>query len=272
MVKLPEQKTTLSEIERVGETSIKLRPYLGMSQLGHECNRYLWYSFRWAYGGFISARKNRLYNRGHHEEPIIYKILESIGLIVWGDQTEIQAVYGHCKGHCDGIVRGVIEAPKTNHLLEIKTMGDKYFKDTQKNGLKITYPVYYGQMQVYMHGLGLIRGLFIAINKNDDDLYIERIYYDKEYAEMLLQKAEGIIIANKPPEKAFRPTWWKCKNCDARGICHQNETPQENCRTCEQIQILKKGKWKCNEYNLSLSTEQQRLGCDNYDVLHTLLN
>jgi hypothetical protein len=271
MVELSGPKTTLSEIERVGQSPIKLRPYLGMSQIGHSCERYLWYSFHWAYGGIVSARMNRLYSRGDREEPAIYKILEDIGLIVWGTQTEFIEVYGHCKGHCDGVARGVIEAPKTNHVLEIKTMADKYFKDIQKNGLKLSKPVYYSQMQIYMKCLNLNRGLFIAVNKNDDDLYIERVYYDKEHAQMLLKKATDIIISNKPPTKKFKPTWYECGYCDARGICHQNVPVQINCRTCEFVNILNDGKWGCNDYKINLSTSQQRLGCDKYEILNTLI-
>ena len=99
-----------------GEVILRPRPQLGMSQLGNECSRYLWYQFRWGYIDKTSKRMIRLWDRGHREEPEIIKALNEIGIEVWGDQTEMVAGHGHIKGHCDGICIGVIEAPKTEHL------------------------------------------------------------------------------------------------------------------------------------------------------------
>ena len=46
-------------------------------------------------------------------------------------------------------------------------------------------------MQIYMHLLGLKRALYLAKNKNTDELYSERIKYDKAEAERLLLKARA---------------------------------------------------------------------------------
>ena len=125
------RKTTLSLLEEA-EYQEEHRPYLGMSELGHPCNTYLWLRFRWAFTEKIPARMHRLFNRGHREEIEIIHDLERIGYTIISTQKEFVAGFGHIKGHCDGEVLGVIEAPKTVHILELKTMNDKYFKEILK--------------------------------------------------------------------------------------------------------------------------------------------
>lgn len=250
----------------------KPRPYLGMSQLGHSCERYLWYSFRWCFNDIISNRIQRLFNRGHREEPAIVETLAKVGVRVYGDQTECVAIHGHCKGHCDGIAIGVLEAPMTEHLAEFKTMNDKAFKEVCKKGAKASKPVYYVQMQLYMYKLKLTRALFVAVNKNDDSMYIERIELDKDTAEYYFNRGESIILTDKPPERKenFKPTWFECKWCSAKDICHNKEKVNMNCRTCKYGDILPGGIWACSKYDMTLATEQQRQGCSKYEQLETL--
>lgn len=267
---IKKQNTTAAKLDELTKDA-ELRPYLGMSKLGHSCERYLWYSFRWCYHREISARMKRLFKRGHREEPAMIYELEQIGIRVWGDQTEITMAHGHSKGHNDGICLGVIEAPATNHLFEAKTMSDKYFKQTKKDGVQKTKPVYYAQMQIYMHKLSLTRALFMAVNKNDDEYYLERVKYDEGFANDLERKAERIIISEEPPDKAFSPTWFECKFCDARNVCHKGLTPHVTCRSCRYCDILPEGKWSCQMYDdLLLHTEQQKMACDKYELLNCL--
>jgi len=263
------KKTTAQTIE---ENLIvqQHRPYLGISQIGHHCERYLWYAFRWCFTESITPRLNRLFQRGHNEEPLIAETLSNIGIKIWGDQTEVVFAYGHGKGHNDGICSGVIEAPKTDHLLEDKTMNDKSFKDTCKQGVKASKPQYFTQCQLYMKFLKLTRTLFVAVNKNDDSMYIERIKYDKEFADKAEKKAEEIILSEEPPKKRFQPSWYQCKWCAANKICHGTNPVDENCRTCQNCDILPDGEWECNLHKIKLSTGQQRIGCNKYYVLNCL--
>lgn len=264
MVKIiTSQPTTLEKIESPTYQQEK-RSYLGMSQIGHECSRYLWYHFRWAYQAEFPARMIRLFNRGHREEPEVIKELEKIGITCHSMQAEFVAGWGHIKGHCDGMCDGVIEAPKTTHLLEIKTMSDKYFKEMVKKGCKAAKPIYYGQCQVGMHGYSLKRALFIAVNKNDDSWYIERIRYNKDEAKELIAKGEGIILSDVPPIKVYKPTWYLCKFCDARFVCHYNSAFDVTCRTCKHVSIEKFGKWVCGDTGLELDEDAQKAACELY--------
>jgi len=262
--------TTAQAIMELTSTS-ELRPYLGASQIGHSCERYLWYSFRWCFSEELSERQLRLFSRGHREEPVIIEMLNRVGITVYGEQDGITFAHGHGAGHRDGECIGVVESPKVPHLLECKTMNDKNFKDVCKQGVKVSKPVYYAQCQIYMKGYKLTRTLFVAVNKNDDSVYIERIKYDKGYAEMLMDKAEKVILSELPPSKMFEPTWYECKWCSAKKICHGSDPVAVTCRTCRHVDILPQGKWTCQKNDdVALSTEQQRLACPSYKVIEGL--
>jgi len=257
------KERTIDLIEDLTLTQ-ELRPYLGVSQLGHSCPRFLWYSFRWCYLETFSARLGRLFSRGHREEDTITEILQKIGYIVYGQQRECVFLYGHGQGHIDGLVRNVIEAPKTPHLLEVKTMNDKNFKELCKNGVRVFKPIYFSQCQLYMNFFKLQRTLFVAINKNDDSIYIERIRFEKHVSEKLLKRAQEVILSEKPPLRPFNSTWYECRWCSANHICHKNHEIERNCRTCSSIDMLNDGIWECSKYEIELTTSQQRLGCKNY--------
>lgn len=269
MVKIVRTKKTTLDAINNGHVLQEHRPYLGMSMLAHPCERYLWYTFRWCYQSFISYRMQRLFNRGHDEEEKVIQLLKDVGIHVYGEQDEAVDCFGHVKGHRDGACKNVIEAPKTDHLLEIKTMNDTYFKNIVKVGLLNAKPVYYGQCYMYMYEFNLKRTLFIAVNKNDDNIYIERLRFEDNYTlpKMLLEKAESIILSEFPPDKKYKPTWYECKYCDAKDICHFSHPVEINCRTCQQLDLMKEGLWSCNFHGQLRSTEEQRVACPSYEPM-----
>jgi len=268
MADLTELYKTTKYLIDSGDVVCEHRPYLGMSQLGHECSRYLWYGFHWAYEERISKRVKRLFQVGHDYEPTVYKLLENLGYEVSDSQLDFGYCFGHVRGHIDGTVKGVVEAPKTTHLLEIKTMNDSSFKSCIKKGVQKDKPVYYAQMQLYMYFGKFTRALFFAYNKNDSSIHIERIHFDKACTEDLLRKADSILMSAYPPPRAFSTkTFYMCKWCSARDVCW-NEAPMEkNCRTCKHSGPAHEGKWECELYNGIIPLDFQRIGCDAYQEL-----
>ena len=254
-----------------GEVVLVHRPYLGMSELGNECNRYLWYSFRWAYTETTSKRMQRLWDRGHREEPVLLDLLKSVGVRIESEQNEYVDCAGHVKGHSDGVITGVIEAPKTRHIFESKALADKYFRQLCKDKLQKYSSVYYGQVQLYMHYEKCTRALFIAVNKNDDNLYIERIHYDKAYAKDLIFKGTCIVLDETPPPRAYpEPTFFKCKWCDAKEQCWKDKPLDRNCRTCIYSTPGEEGKWICDTpdfITIEIPPAIQKVGCGNYKAI-----
>ncbi|MDP8228358.1 MAG: hypothetical protein P9M15_02770, partial [Candidatus Electryoneaceae bacterium] len=110
------------------------RSHLGGSIIGRECERELWYSFRWCTVPQYSGRVLRLFETGQLAEERFIENLRSVGVEVHDQDEETGMQYGftdfggHFAGSIDGVALGIIEAPKTWHLLEFKTYNDKRFK------------------------------------------------------------------------------------------------------------------------------------------------
>ena len=284
MVALPEeQHTTLKLVERATEeaqASGAGRAHLGASLIGDECQKKLWLTFRWASQTKHPARLLRLFNRGAREEEVFNFLLRQAGLSVWdvdpdtNQQWRVEAVGGHFGGSLDGVVQGLVEAPKTPHVSEQKTHNEKSFKNVRDKGVKEAKPEHYAQMQTYMHLMGLERALYQAVNKNDDELYYERVKYDKQAAEGLLAKAERIITSDLPPQGiSHDPAFFKCKYCDQSSVCHGNRIPQANCRTCcfSTPELDGDARWSCSKHQKDLGHEDQRLGCEQHLFIPNLL-
>jgi hypothetical protein len=255
------------------------RTHLGASLIGRECSRELWYSFRWAIAPGFEGRMLRLFERGDREEAWLAEELRAIGVDLHtedetGAQFRVAFWNGHFSGSCDGAGLGFPEAPKTWHLFEAKTINLKGFGILQSKGVKEAKPEHYAQMQVYMHGLKLKRAFYVAVCKNDDHIYTERIHYVKAEAEAFVAKAATIIGSNEPLSKINEdPTWWKCKFCDARPICHLGEVDrlERNCRTCASATPQQEGGWYCDLHQRLLSSDEQRAGCDSHLFIPALL-
>lgn len=261
----------------------ELRPYLGMSGIGHSCDLAIWFGFRWATKSQHEARVERIFRRGDLEEARIIADLKSVGVEVYRpgsngehielfgtedeEQEELVGFAGHAKGHTDGRCLGIIEAPKTPHLLEMKTANSKNFKKYIGTTLKVANPVYYGQVQRYMESAKLTRTMFIVTNKDDESRHSERVYFDKDLAADLVRKESDIILSMEPPEKRFAKSWYECRYCNHKKVCHYEGIPAKSCRTCEHIELCNAGVWKCDRTSAILSYGEQLTGCDKYSRL-----
>ena len=210
------------------------RPLLGASEIGAQCERALWYSYHHCKLPAFSGRMLRLFETGKREEERIIRELRQAGVYVRdlgndGNQIRFEMFGGKFAGSIDGIVLGIPEAPKTPHLLEIKTANDKSFKQMLKNGVEHSKHQHYCQMQVYMGAFNLTRALYIVVNKNDDSIYSERIEFHKPTYDLLINKAERIVTSDAPLER-FES--FECKWCEYQKICNWEEMPRVCCRTC----------------------------------------
>lgn len=271
MAKLPEPahtRTTADAILKHYEKQAQNnRPHLGASEIGKPCDRALWYSFRWSTEKKFDGRMLRLFNRGFREETQFIEELKSIGVEVHthdenGKQFNFQAFGGHFSGSCDGVARGLPEAPKSWAILEFKTHSSKSFTELVKKGVEDAKPEHYAQMQIYMGLAQLERALYLAVNKDTDELHSEWIHFNKEAFDILLERAERIIKSPTPLEKLSNdPAWFQCKFCEHSAICHQNVVPKKNCRTCAFSTPEDDGTWSCGYHKRKLSIQDQRLGC-----------
>lgn len=273
MAKLPQPiSPTLDAIYRSYEETADRshRTYLGISAIGNECERALWYAFRWAHEpGRLDGRKLRLFETGHREEARMLDDLERAGATIYrvdpdtGNQWAVAALGGHLRGHMDGQGEGFAEAPKTRHVLEFKTHNEKSFKALIKDGVRHSKPAHFAQMQLYMHYSGLTRAFYMAHNKNTDELHVERIEYSAPDALRLVAKAERIINSQEPPPKLHEDPAAKmaflCNYCLAFNVCHSGKFAERNCRTCLHSTPVEGG-WSCARFH-GIDDTMQKLGC-----------
>ena len=245
------------------------RPHLGCSTLGHHCDRWLWLSFRWAVVEKFDGRILRLFRRGHLEEPQIISDLRSIGIDIDGSQDHVD--FGsHVSGSVDGVIHhGVPTAENTPHVAEFKTHSKKSFTDLKK-GVQESKPMHYVQMQVYMLGLKLKRALYVAICKDDDHMYTERVRFDIDVAKKAVARGKRIALSDRMPEPCTGASkaWYLCKFCAAYSFCHESEpTQQGNCRTCAHATAKKDSTWRCERHNSeNIPLDYQRTGCDSHTI------
>ena len=246
------------------------RAHLGLSLLGHPCDRWIWLSFRWAVIERFSGRMLRLFRRGHLEEETIVRDLRAAGVVIHSTDAEdgqSRVDFGcHVSGSVDGIIEsGVPGAEKTRHVAEFKTHSLKSFRELQSKGVKEAKRRHWWQMQGYMLGTGIERALYVAVCKDNDEMYTERVYLDKPAAESLIQRGYRLALAEHiPAPLSADPSWWQCKLCAAHDFCHVSHLSEEvNCRTCAHVTPAKEGTWICAHGTpYELTVDEQRAGCD----------
>lgn len=247
------------------------RTYLGASVIGRECPRELWYSFRWAGRKVFEGRMYRLFQTGHLAENRFIGDLRGIGAevhafdITTGKQFGFSSLGGHMRGHMDACAANIPGGGKKWHAAEFKTHGSKSFATLKRDGVEKAKPEHFIQLQWYMGKTGMERGLYLAVNKDTDEIYAERVRFDAVLFAKIEAKAEGIIFSGTPPSKLSEdPTWWKCKFCDHQAVCHGHVTPPVSCRTCVHSTPERDGdaRWSCDTTpGSTIPVGIQRTGC-----------
>lgn len=261
----------LHEARREAETP---RGYLGMSELGEACSRRLWYGWRMCGGEVFDGRMLRLFGTGHREEARLIEELRAIGCKVEGEQFAVDGCDGHLRGHLDGAVLGLEEAPKTWHTLEVKTHNAKSFAEVKAKGVQATKPRHYAQITLYMGHAGMERGAYFAICKDTDEIVLERVHFDRAEFARLMAKAQAIIGAPEPPRRlSENPAWYECRYCPHHAQCHQTAPtcPPANCRTCAHSTPVADGAWHCASFDAAIPFETQREGCDEHRYIPALV-
>lgn len=252
------------------------RRHLGWSVLGRQCPRQVWYSFRWAKMILHTGRMLRLWQRGHDEEPRIVKWLRDIGAVVsdvhpeTGEQFRRARFANHFGGATDGVVSNLERFGAQGYgLLECKTHNASSFKAVKGKGVVTSKPEHFVQMQGYMYDHGLPWALYVAVNKNDDEVYCEFVSARTEVAERYLDRAKEIIGSRAaPPRISEDPSWMVCKFCDYREICHKGHGPDKNCRSCIYAAAdTENGGWYCDRWHAAIPDSVIRDGCDLWDPI-----
>jgi hypothetical protein len=133
-----------------------------------------------------------------------------------------------------------------------------------------------------MSELKLERALYIAVNKDTDDIYTERVKFNKAFADEIKKKAEEVIFSPLPPGKvSASPEHGACRFCTFKNRCHlllpavpslkEDILPDMNCRTCLHSSPLDDGTWKCEKHQTIRTHDEQLAGCESHLFIPALI-
>lgn len=256
------------------------RNHMGASGIGDECARKVQLRWLWVEKPNFPERVLRLFNRGHLEEARFLSMLLCVaGVQLWyetedGGQFKWSDHGGHYGSALDGIATGIPDVPAgAPCYTEFKTAGEKAFKEFQRNGCEVSNHTYYVQTQECMKYYNLPFTLFMVVNKNTDELYAEIITYDAAVADEYSGRAKRIMFGSEAePRISNTKTFFKCKFCDVRDVCHGSKVPEVNCRTCAHWSAVETGGYSCERGNGAVhQKETSMLGCDDHVFNPTLL-
>ena len=208
------------------------RDYLGGSRVGEPCARRLVYEYAHVpvdeekeFGGRIL----RVFDAGHKFEDLSIQWFRLAGFDLRtnkrdGSQFGFVVAGGKLRGHIDGvIVAGPEIGVKWPALWEHKALNAKSWGDLVKNGLQISKPVYFGQVQLYMAYMELEIAVFTALNKDTEELYHEIVPFDPAEAQRLSDKAVAVIRAAECgellPRIAATRDFYICRQCPYAARC-----------------------------------------------------
>lgn len=269
-------------IERKQDTE-KRRNYLGMSSIGNSCSRSLWYYFRWVKKPTFDAATLKRFDDGHKGEDIQADRLRMVSDIELhthkknGEQFGFSLLGGHFRGHMDGAIKNIYEAPKAWHVWEHKQVSEKKQKELQKlietkgekQALEQWNKTYYAQAVMYMGESGMSRHYTTVASAGGRHTISCRTEENEVEHKRLKAKAKMIIGSERPLEKISQsPSWYECKWCEFSDVCHSNSAPDVNCRTCAHSTPITDGddaQWQCAYYdNQTIDETTMSKGCERH--------
>lgn len=244
------------------------RNYLGMSEVGHPCDRYIWFRFRQFTKIPTESRMYLLFRFGDKVEELICTYLREAGYKLenaWPDeQAAYSALGGILRGHSDG----AIWLPEGKALLECKSANKKKFQAFSLAGVRATYEKYYWQAQLYMGCGNLDRALFIVLNKDDSNIYTEIVPFNKADFDWMLSRIATIVSLPTWPAPVDIPD---CQYCDYRLHCKTEEGVQttHNCMTCNMLKVMinTEAQYFCRHHAHPFLLHHTNMSCADYSWL-----
>jgi len=271
------------------EAAQERRGYLGMSGIGHDCLRKLWFDYRWcAAADSFSADTLRNFADGHYSEDLTAKRLQAVKNVQLythdrdGGQFGFYDLGGHFRGHLDGWIK--LKHESNWRVWEHKCVNEKKFKalDTLKQCVGEEFAleqwdfIYYVQAQMYLH-YGNAEEHYLTCATSGSRKYQScKTGYDQTTAERMILRAESIIKAPKMlPGVSADPTFYQCNWCNHKTICYGDKCGEVSCRTCIHSEPIiddsNNGFWKCAKHKITLTKDDQIRACGDHLLIPDLL-
>lgn len=214
---------------------------LSASEVGHPCDRYLWYIANLPkeknhQDDKIDSRIKRIFEAGTHLESLVVKFMRDDGYEVYYNgkthtdppDFEIYLRGGILVGRYDILFRRPNEQGYT--VGDIKTMNRYAYTQWRRKGTAVKYPQYIQQVTVYYKGLkdtktigSLLNGKLAIIGfcRDDSQYAVEYFYFSQDIWEEIQERCERIFTAKKPITPKEVPAW-ACACCSYQSICDAN--------------------------------------------------
>lgn len=181
-------------------------------------------------------------------------------------QFRILGAMGHYGGSLDGMCKAPARYQLSNDIvlsLSFKTnnTGSGYAKVAEQP-LSKSKPKHFAQECAYAYKMEIKYCVYMIENKNDSDITFKIVELDLNYGAQLEKKAEQIIFAKEPPPRiSENPAAYACTYCHQKGICHNGDKVDKNCRSCRNASPVENAEWLCSIANQNIPSDIIPLGC-----------
>jgi hypothetical protein len=256
------------DIEKAGAIPGRYSWRVKASQLAGDCLAQQWYAFRWVRKLPIGAQLARIFEFGKRREDVFVELLRKAGWTVLDvdpsrahtrfPQWRVVDLDGHLSAYIDAKVSHPVFTDGALWLGEFKTMNkQKFALLTSKKAIQSVSAEYYGQVCIYMRKKGLPYTLLLVECKDNQEIYIEIIPANNEYADKLLHYGDTIRSTRiRPSRVAESPAFHVCKMCDFMNICHMGAPVDVNCRSCVSAEAAPDGQFYCTRWRAIIPNEQ----------------
>lgn len=250
------------------EASSRQSNSLSPSMLNHPCQRHIFYQFRWASNpSKHKAKMLRIFNRGHRDEQQLIKWLKLANIDIKHKKNNGNQIgYNIYNSHIKGFIDGLITIDNKQYILECKSINDATYTTIETSKLKDGNKEHYLQIQLYMHFMKIYDAIYIAINKNNDELYVEHIKYNEVDILSIIELIANLLFTQNIPEQIHNGRQgYICKRfggCQYSNICLGCEESLKTCRSCihSEANINSQNNdnsWFCNKHKIVLDIDKQ---------------
>lgn len=217
------QPTSIKAVDAYLESIQQPRAHLGLSAIGHPCGRYLWFQSN-GYQVEAEPHKGKLLRTfafGNAVEDLMATWIIGTGFHLQQRQYKVRFTRESLtlEGSVDGVISGLLESSQP-HLWECKSMNNKGFNALLKSGYEAYSEQYKTQAHVYAYGLNLKRIFITVMNKDNSEIYAERIKTDPDYAVTQLNRAFDVLEMVTPPDcQCSGESDYRAKMCGFKAFC-----------------------------------------------------
>lgn len=171
---------------------------LRASNIGHPCNRKLWYDLSLEHKPLPLEPHTRVkFAYGDLIEDMVIQLAKAAGHTVEHEQSEFE--FMGVKGHCDAVIDGV--------LVDVKSASPYAFDHKfRKEGLYHDDPFgYLTQLSFYAQALGMERQGFLVVNKVSGQLHFMEIPKEAlPHVGNRIEELKTVMAMSTPPDRTFR--------------------------------------------------------------------